>query len=75
MFDNLKQKTSESFDKPIDDTRDAARAIYDDAKVAAKNAIKSAGLEEEIHPVKPIKIGDPKTISDLNFGPTGPDQN
>lgn len=77
MFDNLKQKTSESIDKSVDDTREAARVVYDDEKVATHNTIKNTGMETQKSPdpVKPVKIGDPNILSDLKIGPSGPDQN
>jgi hypothetical protein len=77
LSDNLKQKTNESVNKSIDDPLETASSIYEDAKVAAQNAIKNAGAKEEIvsDTVKPLKIGDPNMISDLNLWPAGPDQN
>jgi hypothetical protein len=67
MFDNLKQKTNESIDKSVDDTREAARVVYDDAKIATHITTKTAEVEarREADPVKPVKIGDPQIISDL----------
>jgi hypothetical protein len=69
MFDNLKQKTNESIDKSVDDTREAARVVYDDAKIATHTTTKNAEVKarKEADPVKPVKIGDPQIISDLKI--------
>lgn len=45
MYDNLKEKTNETQDKSVDDTRMAAQPEHDDVWVTTRDTIKNAGVE------------------------------
>jgi len=65
MFDNLKEKTYKSVDKSIDNTREAARIMYNDAKLTTSlHQRECTGITTE-NGTDVVKTGFPTSVPTL----------
>ncbi len=65
MFDNLKEKTYKPVDKSIDNTREAARIMYNDAKLTTSlHQREYTGMTTE-NGTDVVKTGFPTSVQTL----------